>query len=64
MPSDTTVPIGDSAQLRCEPNEIGVSKIEVKWHMNGEPIEHYLDGNRKRLSGNVSGKHVYFNLEF
>ncbi|VDO00413.1 unnamed protein product [Rodentolepis nana] len=52
-PLDTTVPIGDSVQLRCEPNEIGKSKIEVKWHMNGEPIGRYLDGDRKRLSGNT-----------
>lgn len=55
MPEDTTVPIGESVRLRCEPSdESGRSKTEVKWHMNGEPIERYLDGDRKRLSGNVS----------
>lgn len=48
------MPIGGSAQLRCEPDEEEVSKTEVKWHMNGEPIERHLDGGRKRLVGNVS----------
>ncbi|KAL5112226.1 Neuroglian [Taenia crassiceps] len=52
MPADTTVPIGGLAQLRCEPNEAEKSKTEVKWHMNGEPIERHLDGGRKRLAGN------------
>ncbi|VDK35930.1 unnamed protein product [Taenia asiatica] len=52
MPVDTTVPIGGSAQLRCEPNEEDGSKTEVKWHMNGEPIERHLDGGRMRLVGN------------
>ncbi|VDM15908.1 unnamed protein product [Hydatigera taeniaeformis] len=53
MPVDTTVPIGGSARLQCEPNEEEEgSKIKVKWYMNGEPIERHLDGNRKRLSGN------------
>ncbi|KAL5961965.1 Fibroblast growth factor receptor-like 1 [Taenia solium] len=56
MPVDTTVPIGGSAQLRCEPNEEDGSKTEVKWHMNGEPIERHLDGGRKRLVGNFSSR--------
>ncbi|EUB64976.1 Neuroglian [Echinococcus granulosus] len=52
MPADTTVPIGGSTELRCEPHDEEGSKIEVKWHMNGEPIERHLDGDNRRLAGN------------
>ncbi|CDS40298.1 neuroglian [Echinococcus multilocularis] len=52
MPVDTTVPIGGSTQLRCEPHDEERSKTEVRWHMNGEPIERHLDGDNRRLAGN------------
>ena len=54
MPVDTTVPIGDTAQLRCDPGLSSGLRVDVKWYMNGEPIERNLDGIRKRLAGNVS----------
>uniref|UniRef100_A0A5K3EWA9 Down syndrome cell adhesion molecule-like protein Dscam2 n=1 Tax=Mesocestoides corti TaxID=53468 RepID=A0A5K3EWA9_MESCO len=51
-PVDTTVAIGGSAELRCEPWETGGSKVNVSWLMNGQPISRYLDGVKKRRSGN------------
>ena len=58
MPVDTTVPVGESVQLRCEPSQVGESRSEVRWYMDGEPIERYLDGERKKLVGNVSFIHI------
>ncbi|KAL7063464.1 hypothetical protein AAHC03_01597 [Spirometra sp. Aus1] len=52
-PTDLTVPIGGSGQLHCSPNSLVLPKPDVTWYANGDRIEKFLDGKRKRLSGNT-----------
>ncbi|BHF58508.1 ATP-dependent DNA helicase chl1 [Sparganum proliferum] len=52
-PTDLTVPIGGSGQLHCSPNSLVLPKPDVTWYANGDRIEKFLDGRRKRLIGNT-----------